>query len=161
MSQRAGKRQRGAAERGGAFRVMDFIVPHLLDHGARKLIIGRQPIQVAVQMLLDLAFGLGHETQAHAIAGTSGQQPDGECAAVPEWIQQAGTAAELLDAGLRPRQVVGLFARSLLEHRAQGRIARRQRLGVVQRLGADFTDVIDPHQRRGFPPFSVREFRLR
>ncbi len=45
--------------------------------------------------------------------------------------------------------MVLFFARRLLERRLHVRIARRERLPLVERLGADLTHVVHPHECRG------------
>ena len=54
--------------------------------------------------------------------------------------------AQLAQALLRPRQVVGFFLGGFLELAFQPRVLGHQGLGEVQGLGADFSDVVDPHQ---------------
>ena len=43
-----------------------FVVLHLRDDRARRGVVGRQPLEVAVEMLFDLALGLDDEAQAGA-----------------------------------------------------------------------------------------------
>ncbi len=45
--------------------------------------------------------------------------------------------------------MVGLFAGGLLELLTQGRVAGRQRLRAVERLGTNLAHVIDAHERSG------------
>jgi hypothetical protein len=65
---------------------------------ARDSASGRQALQVAGQVGLDLAFGLDHETQADAVAGPAGQQADRKGAGVPQRVQQAGAVAQFIQA---------------------------------------------------------------
>ncbi len=49
-----------------------------------------------------------------------------------------------------PGQVVHLLGRGLAHGVGHGRIARGQRLSLVERLGGDLAGVVDPHQARRF-----------
>ena len=98
-------------------------------------------------MLFHLALGLHHETQADAVACPPRSQADGKGAGIPERVQQTGPGAQIGQAVLGPGQVVGLLTPGRLHLGAQDRAAGGQRLGGIQRLGADFTDVVHPHQR--------------
>jgi hypothetical protein len=50
-----------------------------------------------------------------------------------------------VDASGAPREVILLFSRRLLERALCARVARRERLALVERLCAHFADVIDAH----------------
>ena len=52
-----------------------FVVPHLGHHRAGRLISLGQALQVAGQMLLDLALGLHHEAQADAVTSHPAAKP--------------------------------------------------------------------------------------
>ncbi len=110
---------------------------------------------MSLQVLLDLALGFRHESEACAVADARGSQADRECASVPERVEQAGPATQFADALFRPRKVVRFLAGGLLEHRPQFGAARSQGLGVVQGLCAHLSDVIHAHQRDGFPGFVI------
>src|SRR3546814_5522674 len=58
----------------------------------------------------------------------------------------AGAVIEFLQAFLAPAQVVTFFARGIKQVTAGVRIARGQRLAVVQRLRGNFAGMIDAHQ---------------
>ena len=107
-------------------------------------------------MLLHLAFGLDHKAQADAVAQAAGQKANAEGTGIPERVEQTWAAAQFIKTLLRPREVVGFFARGLLHLLAQRVTARRQRLRLVQRLGADLTDMVDAHQRARKLPGTVR-----
>src|SRR6478672_4182767 len=94
--------------------VAGFIPLHLFDDRPGARIRGRQAIQMTLEMLLDLAFRLDHETEADRIAGTTGDQSEAECSCIPERVQDARPSAELLQAFASPREMVGLVACSLL-----------------------------------------------
>ena len=123
-----------------------------------RCVLRREPREVAFQMLLDLALGLGQEREAPAIAQRPGGDPHRERPAVPERVEQARPAAQFLDAIGAPREVVLLFARRLLEGVARCRIARGERLALVERLRAHLADVVDAHQRRGVRALGGVEF---
>jgi len=110
---------------------------------------------MAGEMLLDLAFGLGHEAEADCITGTPGDEPDAEGARIPERVEQALVGAEFAQALACPREMVGFFARGPFESAAQRRVARAQRLGAVECLRAHLADMIDAHQCARQPTVSV------
>src|SRR3546814_6603127 len=58
----------------------------------------------------------------------------------------AGAVIEFLQAFLAPAQVVTFFARGIKQVTAGVRIARGQRLAVVQRLRGNLAGMIDAHQ---------------
>ena len=141
--------------------MLRFVVPHLRDDGPRRSVALGQPRQVTRQVLLDLALGFDDEAQAPGIAGTPGCQAERKGTGVPQRVEQAGPVAEFAQALLGPGQVVGFFARGRGHLRAQGRRARGQRLGLVQRLGADLAHMIDAHQGAGEPPLVGRQLGAR
>ena len=61
-------------------------------------------------------------------------------------VEQAGRSPSSSQALTRPGQVVGFLRAAASKCAARG-VRRRQGLGVVERLRADFPDVVDPHQR--------------
>src|SRR5882757_7859816 len=124
-----------------------FVLLHLSQDRARSVIVLRQPIQVAKQVLLDLPLGFRHEAQADAVTQAGSQQPDRERAGIPERIEPADTVAEFLESLPGPGQVVDFLARCTLERRAHLTLAGAEGLPFVQRLRADLADVIDPDQR--------------
>lgn len=107
------------------------------------------------EMLDHLAFGLRHEAQAFPITCQSGQCPDCKRAAVPQWIYQAGTAAEFTDAFRAPSQVIALFTCRLEQGRACRGSPGDDSLAVIQRLGRNFAGVIDPHEPGDARPLRV------
>src|ERR1019366_6445452 len=108
-------------------------------------------------MLLDLPFGLDDESEVGAVAADTGGKPDREWPGVPEGVRVAGPRAKLGETLLRPRQMVFLLACCQREAAPDLRIARDQRLRAVERLGADFACVIDPHQAGGMTSLLGRE----
>jgi hypothetical protein len=110
---------------------------------------GGQPLLVDCQMGLHLTFGVHHETHARGVTQPPSRQADGEGPGVPHRVQQAGPVAQVAQARLRPRQVVGLLARRLQHLLPHPRAASREGLRLVQGLGTDLTDMVDAHQRAG------------
>ena len=108
-------------------------------------------------MTFDLAFGFGDEAEAGPVAQQGGEGADAERSGIPEWIEEAGPAAELLEPGFAPGEVVGLLARRMQQEFADFGVAREQRLGVVQGLGGDLAGMVDAHQRGGFPAVVGRQ----
>ena len=78
-----------------------------------------------VEVLLDLALGLGEEREVPAVAQRAGERAHRERAGVPQRVEQARPAAELADALGAPREVVFLLARRLFQRLA--RAPRRAR----------------------------------
>src|SRR5207253_2099932 len=95
-----------------------------------------------------------------AVAADTGNQPDRERPGVPEKIRVARPRTELYQTLLRPRQMVFLLTRGHCETAADLGIARNKRLRAVERLGADFAGVIDPHQAGGMTSLLGRERTL-
>ena len=80
------------------------------DDPLRALVVHRQLVQVRVEVLDHLFFGLGDEPEAGAVAGQAGQRADRERPGVPERSEQAGAAVEVPHPLLAPGEVVGLLA---------------------------------------------------
>src|SRR5262249_44101774 len=76
------------------------------------------------------------------------ERPDGERPRVPERSEKARPCAELREAGLAPRQVIGLGPRGFHEQAARRRGAGRQRPAVVERLGGGPAGGIDAPEGR-------------
>ena len=74
---------------------------------------------------------------------------------VPERIEQARPGAEFVAGARRSRRGGRSPRRRPLELAAQRRVGRGQRLGAVERLGADLADVVDAHQGAGLAPLGV------
>jgi hypothetical protein len=63
--------------------VASLVGAHRLHHGARALVLERQRFEVASEMLLDLAFGFGKESEIPAVAQQPCSGADGERARIP------------------------------------------------------------------------------
>ena len=118
------RRQLGGAARARGLAVGRLLGFHVLDDAAAAQVRGRQPVQMAGQVALDLRFGLGHEAQADGVAehGRGGAQPEG--AQVPERIEQAGPRSEFAQAGLAPGKMIGFLIGGALEELARGWLER-------------------------------------
>ena len=64
--------------------VLGLVHLHLLDDRARAPIRGRQGVEMALEVLLDLALGLSQEAEVPALAEAPRRQPEGERAAIPQ-----------------------------------------------------------------------------
>jgi len=53
----------------------DFVFPHLPENCPAAGITGRQAVEVSIEVLLDLAFGLDEKPHAPSIAGRAGCDP--------------------------------------------------------------------------------------
>jgi hypothetical protein len=107
----------------------------------------------------DLALGLHDEAEAGRSPNRPATRPRAKAPAYQSGLSSDGRRAQFVQALPGPGQVVRLFARGLLEVRAQGRIARGERLRRVERLGADLADVVHAHQRGRVPALVRRQVR--
>ena len=74
--------------------MLHFVGFHLLQNLAAAFVFLRELLQMFGEMAFHLAFGFGHESQAHFIAQRAGESADRERACVPQGVQQAGAAVE-------------------------------------------------------------------
>jgi hypothetical protein len=128
----------------------DFVMAHGLDDGPAAQIFGRQLLEVTLQMTFDLPLRFSDEAEAGAVAHQRGEGANAEGSRIPERVQHARAAAQLLEAGLAPGQVVGFLAGGIEHELPDPGISREQGLGVVQRLRGHFPGVVHPHQGGGF-----------
>ncbi|MCY1457008.1 hypothetical protein D9M71_742650 [compost metagenome] len=91
-------------------------------------------------------LGGGDKTQADLVADQAGQCADAERHAVEQWVEYAWMATELTDTLFAPGQVVNLFFGRVLHGLAHLWQLGGQGLALVQRLGADFTGMVDTHE---------------
>src|SRR5258708_40038438 len=103
-------------------------------------------IEMTGKMLFDLPLGFREKSEIHAIAESSGAPAERERSRVPERIEQARAAPELADALRAPGEVVALLLGRALQRFARAAFARGEGLALVQRLRANFPDVVHPHQ---------------
>src|SRR5258708_28624590 len=117
-------------------------MPRLVgSHGgnqlARAQIRGVQRLEMAGEVLFDLALGFGEEGEIPAIAQDPGGHPQSKRPHIPQRIKQARAPAELADALRAPGEVIALLSGGALERLARPVPPRRQCLALVQRLRAD------------------------
>jgi len=137
-----------------------FVLFHLRDDGAGFRVLRREALQVAIQMRFDLAFGLGQKAQVPARAEPARGIAQGERSGVPERIEQARAPFQLAHALRAPGEVILFLARRARQRRAVGLGARGERLPPVERLRADFSNMVHPHQGGRIRPLGVREPRI-
>src|SRR5690625_1690647 len=89
---------------------------------------------MTVEMLLNLAFGLGHKPEVIAYPCAAGQQPKSKGCRIPKWIEDAGPAVELFEAIIAPHQMIDLFGGCLIEQVTRRLIATKSGLTTIQRL---------------------------
>jgi hypothetical protein len=99
-----------------------------------------------------LPLRLCDEAETGAVAGEPGEGADRERACIPQRIEQAGPATQLVDARCAPGEMVGFLAGRLHQCRLGRRAGGYSRLPLVQRLGRDLTGMIHPHQGSGVSP---------
>ena len=102
------------------------------------------------QVILHLTLGFHDKAQADRIAGPAGGQSNGKSPGKPQRVQQAWAVLEFLQALLRPGQVIEFLLGGAQHVFAPFGRARHQGLGLIQRLGTDFTHMVDPHERSRF-----------
>src|SRR6186713_1162070 len=68
----------------------DFVVAHGLDDGPASKIFGRQLFEMTLEVAFDLAFGLGHKSQAGTVPQKRGECADAEGTCIPEGVEHAG-----------------------------------------------------------------------
>jgi hypothetical protein len=115
----------------------------------------RQAVQVAGQVLLDLALGLDHEAQAGASPRRPASRPMPKAPAYHSGFSRLGRSPS---SSRRCSVQARWSSSSRAAWSACARAVRgagRQRLRLVQRLGADLADVVDPHQRAGQPALGL------
>ena len=130
----------------------DFVVAHGLDDSPAAQVVGRQSFEVTLQMTFDLALGFGHEPQAGTVPEQCGERADAEGSRIPQGVEHARAAAQLLEPGFAPGEMIGFVAGRVEHEFPDFRVTREQGLGVVKRLRGHLPGVIDPHQGGGFAP---------
>jgi DNA polymerase-3 subunit delta len=138
--------QRPAAGLFGGVAVAFLVATHRFENRAAARILLGQLLQVLGQMVGHLPFGFVDEAEAPAIAAEAGERADRERAGVPQRLQLARRIVELAEAFFAPAQVIAFLARRVEQMAARVRVARGQRLAVIQRLRGDFAGVVDAHQ---------------
>ena len=108
-------------------------------------------------MTFDLAFGLGHETQAGLSPSSAARAPMPKEPAYHRGLSTLGRAPSSLSRVFAPGEVIGLFARGMEHEIADFRVAREQGLRVIQGLGGDLAGMVHAHQGRGFAPVVGRQ----
>jgi len=146
-SDRQRKRRGARAFRGE--RVRRFVVFHVRNYRTRGDIAGWKAVEVAFQVPLHLPLRLDDEAEADRGARPACQQADPEGARVPQRIQRARTSAQFAQALRCPHQMVGFFARGVLELAPERRIRGGERLGAIEGLRAYLADVVDAHEGAG------------
>jgi dipeptidyl aminopeptidase/acylaminoacyl peptidase len=141
-------RQLVRAGRGRLGAVAFLVGAHRLDDRAAFLVAFRQLVQMPGEVLGDLLLGLLDEAQAPAVSGDAGNRADRERAGVPQRIEPARVRVQLAQAVLAPGQVRALLGGGLQHVLADRRVARDQRVALVQRLRGDLAGVVHAHQAR-------------
>ena len=141
-------------------RVARLVGLHLINNRtAFRIGIGQAP-EMAVEMALDLAFGLRQKPEVPFVAGNAGDGAQGEGTCIKQRIQYALRGAQFRDATLGPREVFGFFARGVFQRVFRRRIARGKRLPLIQGLRTDFASMIHAHQRGRCAALRVVERRI-
>src|SRR6185369_7751839 len=120
----------------------------------------RKLLDVTGEVLLDLALGLEHEAEIAAIPGNTCREPDGERTAVPQRVEKRRPVGKLVQTLPGPREVLFLLERRARELVLDGRVARNESLGRVERLRADLAGVVDAHECRCMALLVDRELAI-
>ena len=114
---------------------------------ARALVVGRQLVQVRLEVLDHLLFGLDRRTR-----GSSGRRQMPAMAPManePAYQSGASRLVRLSRSRTRCSHQArwSVSSRAACEQlRTEGRVARGQGLAVIERLGGNFAGVVDAHQ---------------
>ena len=111
-----------------------FVALHRNDDRPAFCILVREPLEMPVQVLDDLALGLGEKSEIPAIAAKPGSCADQIRARIPQRIEETTPPAELCNPLLGPREVLDFLFGAARERRLDLRIARGQRLPLIERL---------------------------
>jgi len=128
-----------------------FLIAHLFDDRTALNILGRQAVEMTVQVRADLAFRLCDEPQAPFIAQYAAGGTDRERAGIPEGTQPAHILAKLLETLLAPGQVIKFLIGSVLHLRLNAFVPGNRRVSLVQGLRRHLTRMIDTHQPSRMP----------
>ena len=89
--------------------VFFLFIAHLLDDGPALEVLGRQVVEMTVEMRANLPFRLGDEPEAPFVTQDAAHGADRKGARVPEWTQFADVLAKFVDALLAPGEVIELL----------------------------------------------------
>src|SRR5258706_12586646 len=91
---------------------MSGLLPlHALDHRECLGVAASEPVDMSLQVLLDLALGLGEKSEIPALSQPPRGIAESERTRVPQGVEHAQSAAELAHALGAPAGMTGLFAR--------------------------------------------------
>lgn len=130
-----------------------LIIAHGPNDRPAAFIALAQLIEMAIEMGADLALGFLDETETHGIASGRGNYRNGGRTGEPRGIEYARVTIEFREALGTPHEVVPFLGRGIHERTGERGVPGDERLPEIQRLGADFTGVIHPHEPRRMAPF--------
>ena len=130
----------------GVLPVVGFLIAQLFNDGSTTRIFRRQIIEVAFEVLNDLALGLGDEAQAPLITENAAHRTNRVSTGVPEGTEFAWFFAEFLDALLTPRKVIVLLGGRFLHLLFDTRVPGNRGMTLVQGLRRYLAGVIDAHE---------------
>src|SRR5690606_35319698 len=152
-----GPRQLASALRDRTLTVTSFFLAHCLEYRAAAPIAGGQPVEVAGQVLFDLALGFGDEAERPAIAEDAARGADQPRAGEPERAEQARRGLELAQALFAPGEVIALLVGGVPQVRRRLGALRDRRMTFVQALRRDLAGVVHTHEGGCTPPLVVGE----
>src|SRR5581483_2421968 len=122
------------------------VFAHLRDDRPALAVLGGQSRQMPLEMLYDLSFRFSEKSEAPAIARKPGNGANRERAGVPNRVEIAGPASELVHSLCGPCQVVVFLLRRAFQLGAYPLVARRKCLPLVKRLGAYLAGMVHAHE---------------
>lgn len=122
-----------------------FLIAHLFNDGAAPCIFRGQAIEMAFEVLNDLAFSFGDEAKAPLIAENAAHRTDRVSTGVPEGTELAWFFAEFLDALLAPGKVIVLLSGCFLHLLFDTCVPGNRGMTLVQGLRRYLAGVIDAH----------------
>lgn len=124
-------------------------------------VVFRQQRQVSLEVLGDLFFGLGQETEADTITCQPRECTYNKGPAIPQDAETTRAMAKLPHAVVAPEQVTVFLVGRRMEFDAQLLIPGDERLTTIKGLGGYFSRMIDSHESCGFCSFGSRKSRVR
>ncbi len=129
--------------------VFGLLIAHGRNDRATTSIVGRQPVQVAVQVITNLPLGFCDEAETPFVADDATQCTHGERSGVPDRAKPTRPFTQLIETLFAPCEVIEFLICGLLHLRFDLTIARGNSMSLVETLCRDLAGVIDAHQSGG------------
>jgi len=116
---------------------------------------------MAGEVRLNLSLSFRQESQIPPVSRHASQDTKRQRPPVPKGVEQTFPPTQFRNSLLGPSQVLGFFISRAVQSIPDKRVARRERLPLVERLSTNFATVIDAHQTERMPLFFGRQVCLR